>query len=124
MKADAEAHADEDKKKRELVDARNKADHFVYTTKKSLEEHGDKVSEDVKGKIETAITGVEEAIKGEDVEAINTAVDTLAKESQELGKAVYEAEQAKSSAPGNEASDTEAASADEDVIDADYEVKS
>jgi len=129
MKADAEMHAEDDKKQRELVDARNKADHFVYSTKKSLEEHGDKVSDEVKSKIESAITAVEEAIKGEDVEAINKAVETLATDSQELGKAVYEAEaakqQAEGGAPGSEDAAPEAeAEADEDVIDADYEVKS
>lgn len=127
MKADAEAHAEDDKKLRELVDARNKADHFVYTTKKSLEEHGDKIDDEAKGKIETAIAAVEEAIKGEDVEAINKAVETLATDSQELGKAVYEAEAAKQQAEDGEAPEgdaPEAETADEDVIDADYEVKS
>ncbi|WP_432799307.1 molecular chaperone DnaK [Poriferisphaera sp. WC338] len=135
MKADAEAHAADDKKKRELVDTRNQADSIVFQMKKQLEEHGEKVSAEIRGKIESSISNLEDKVKGDDVDAIKAALEQLNKDAQELGKAVYEASGGQ---PGADAASATAGAAgaaaggdaggasggaDEDVIDADFEVK-
>jgi molecular chaperone DnaK len=123
MKRDAEAHAAEDKARRELVDLKNRADATVIQVRKSLEEYGGKVSPEVRGQIETALTGVEAAIKGEDKTAIERALKELEKSSMELGKAMYEAEAGKSKgAPAGGAAPGGSGKGD-DVIDAEYEVK-
>lgn len=127
MKQDAEAHADEDKKARELVDLKNQADQVVFQTRKQLEEHGEKVSPEIRGKIEGSLSNLEEKIKGDDGEAIQAALTALNEDVQELGKAIYEASAAEGAQPAGDAgadSDTsEDASNDDDVIDAEYEVK-
>jgi molecular chaperone DnaK len=126
MKRDADAHASEDKKQRELVDLRNQAENTIYQMRKQVEEHGEKVSPEVRGKIESAISNVESKIKGDDAEAIRRALEQLSKETQELGKAVYEATSgaAAGAGPGAGAGQGgEKGGGDEDVIDAEYEVK-
>ena len=131
MKADAEAHAAEDAKQRELVDTRNQAEQMVFQTRKQLEEHGDKVSPEVRGQIESAANDVEESIKGDNVDAIKAALTALSQAAMELGKVVYEQttqQQAAAAAqPQSETGDEQPAGAtagqDEDVIDAEYEVK-
>lgn len=127
MKADAEAHADEDKKMRELVDTRNQGDQMVYQIRKQLEEHGEKVPSDVRGKIESAISDVEERVKGDDVEAMKASLKTLEEAAMELGKAIYD--QTDGAAEGTPGDDQQTAGSpsgsggNDDVIDADYEVK-
>jgi molecular chaperone DnaK len=131
MKVDAEAHADEDRKRRDLIDARNTADNAVYQTRKQLEEHGDKVSPEIRSNIESAVSNLEEKVKGEDAAAITAALEELNKQAQELGKAVYEAAAAEAGQAGGDAgaaaADPGAAAGDgppnDDVIDAEYEVK-
>ena len=126
MKQDAEAHAGEDSQKRELVEARNQAEQMVYATRKSLEEHGEKVSAEIRSGIESAISNLEDKIKGDDKSAIESALKQLSDSSLELGKAVYEAtaEQTPTGdAPGADAAAEESAPADDDVIDAEFEVK-
>ncbi len=126
MKREAEAHAEEDKQRREVVDLKNRADAMVIQTRKALEEHGGQVSSEVRGNIESAITQVESAIKGEEKAAIETAVANLEKASMELGKVMYEAA-AKKSAAGAQPEEgqpaPEAGANKDDVIDAEYEVK-
>jgi molecular chaperone DnaK len=90
MKKDAESHAEEDKKKREVVDLKNQADQLIYVTEKTVKEHGSKVSGDTRGKIESAVNNLKEAIKGSDADAIRKAIDNLNTASQELGKTLYE----------------------------------
>ena len=68
MKKDAEAHAEEDKKKREVVDLKNQADQLIYSTEKTLKEHGDKVSAGTRSKIENAVNNLKEAVKGDDAD--------------------------------------------------------
>ncbi|AGF73543.1 molecular chaperone DnaK [Corynebacterium halotolerans] len=92
MVKDAEAHAEEDKKRREEQETRNSAESMAYQTRKFMEENADKVSEDIKTKVEDAAKEVDEALKGEDLDAIKAAVEKLSTESQEMGKAIYEAE--------------------------------
>ncbi len=126
MKRDAEAHAADDKKRREVVDLKNRADAFVIQTRKSLEEHGGKVSPETRGQIETALSGLESALKGDDKDAIERAMKELEKASYELGKAVYEAnaKAAGGGAPGATAEPKpEGAAGKDDVIDAEYTVK-
>ena len=132
MKRDADAHEEEDKKQRKLVDARNQAEQVVYQVRKQLEEHGEKVSVEIRGKIESAINDVETKIKGDDAEAIERSLAELNQVTMELGKVIYE-ETAKEQAAKGEAGDaggTQDGDADankakkgEDVIDAEYEVK-
>jgi len=126
MVRDAEAHAEEDKKAHELVDARNHCDAMVHSVKKALAEHGDKIDADEKGKIEAAIKEAEEAIKGSDKAAMEAKTEALATVSQKLGEKIYAqqqaaggAEQGAGAAPGGEAKKD-----DSDVVDAEFtEVK-
>src|SRR5499426_2899898 len=98
MIKDAELHAEEDKKKRELIDARNQGEALVHTTDKSLKEFGDKVGAPEKSAIESAMEGLKEALKGEDVEAIKSKTNELAQAAMKLGEAIYKAQQAEAQA--------------------------
>jgi molecular chaperone DnaK len=123
MKRDAEAHAEEDKKRRELVDLKNRADAVLIQTRKHLEEHGGKVSAEVRGKIEAASSNLEARLKSDDKDAIQAAMNELEKAGMELGKVIYD-EMNKKGAAGAPAG--EAPSADgkkDDVIDAEFKVK-
>ena len=124
MKREAEQNAAGDKARRELIDARNKAESYVYQTRKALEEHGAKVSPEARGKIESAISSVEEKVKGDDKTAIERAVKELETASMELGKAVYES--AKSQSAGGAAPSGPAPGGEgkkDDVVDAEFKVK-
>ena len=121
MKTEAEANASADKERRELVDVKNRAEQMVFQTKQALEEHGEKVGEEVKAKIEAAVAEVEAALSGEDKSAIEESMKKLESESMELGKAAYEAAKTAEAKPDGEA--PEASDGDDDVIDAEYEVK-
>ena len=124
MKKDAEAHAEEDKQKRELIDTKNQADTIIFQTRKQLEEFGDKVGPEVRGKIESALSNLEDKLKGDDLDAIKAALQVLNTEVMELGKAAYEG----MGQPGGDPSQADAGqpadASDDDVIDAEYEVKS
>ena len=131
MTQDAESHAEEDKKKREVIDLKNQADQLIYATEKTLKEHGEKVSADTRGKIENAANNLKEAAKGEDADAIRKAIENLGNVSQELGKTLYE-EAAKKQAASAQTEQTEQAPPPEgetkrkggdDVIDAEFEAK-
>jgi molecular chaperone DnaK len=128
MVADAEANAEEDKKRVDLVQARNTAEAMVHSVKKSLEEHGDKVEADEKAKIEEAVKELEAVMSGEDKDAIETKTDNLMKASQKLGEKVYAQnaqDGAASAAAGSDSSGSSGSKADaEDVVDAEFkEVK-
>ncbi len=119
MEEDAAAHADEDKKLRETVDARNSADGLVHSVKKSLTEHGDKLDADEKAKIEAAIKDVEDVLKDGDKEAIEAKTNTLMEASQKLGEKVYAEQQA---AQNTESAQPQGEKAvDGEVVDADFE---
>jgi molecular chaperone DnaK len=90
MTKEAQAHTEEDKKKREVVDLKNQADQLIYSTEKTLREHGEKVSSGVRGKIESAVNNLKEAVKGDSTIAIKNAIENLGEASQELGKVLYE----------------------------------
>jgi molecular chaperone DnaK len=127
MKKDAEAHAADDEARKAFIEAKNQADTLVYQIKKSLSEHGDKVSEDTRKQIEDALAGVEEAMKGEDKAALDTAVETLNNAAMELGKAAYEAAGKQSGGAEGEAQPeggkASSSGGGDDVIDAEFEVK-
>ena len=89
MIKDAEKHADEDKKRREEQEVRNSAESMAYQTRKFASENEDKVSQDIRDRVEEAAKEVDEALKGSDIEAIKSAVEKLSTESQEMGKAIY-----------------------------------
>jgi molecular chaperone DnaK len=115
MIKDAEANADEDKKFQELVTSKNMADSLIYSTKQTLEELKEEVSEDEKTAIEAAITDLEEAIKSDDKEAIDTKSQALTQTAQPL------AEKAQAKAGAADGSASEATDAGDDVVDADFE---
>ena len=116
MVKDAEAHAEEDKKQKEEVEVRNQTDSLCYSTEQTLNELGDKVSADVKSKAEAAIADAKKALEGSDVEAIKAAGESLQPVAYELAQVVYaDAQQQTDGAAG-------AQPADDDVVDADYEV--
>ena len=94
MVKDAELHAEEDKKKRELIDARNQGEALVHSTDKHLKEFGDKVSPTEKAEIEGALEGLKSALTAEDVEAIKNKTNALAQAAMKLGEAMYKAQQA------------------------------
>jgi molecular chaperone DnaK len=126
MVKDAEAHAEEDRKALELVTARNQCDAMVHSTKKSLAEHGDKISGDEKSRIETALKNAEEALKGNDKDKIEAATQALAEAAHKLAEKMY-AEQ--NSAQGGAAGGTNSSGGgdsgektdDGNVVDAEFE---
>ena len=123
MKQEAESHADEDRERRALIDLRNAAEQVLHTTKKQLEEHGDKVSPDVRGSIESALSNLEDKVKGEDKAAIEASLKQLNEAAIELGKAVYESTAADQAQPSDDSAPENPEANADDVIDADYEVK-
>ena len=119
MVKDAEAHAEEDKKRREEQEVRNSAESMAYQTRKFVEDNKEKVSEETQNKVEDAAKAVDEALKGDDLEAIKDAVEKLSAESQEMGKALYEAEAAQAGEAGAAgAAGAESGSEDPNVVDA------
>ena len=137
MRKDAEGHADEDKKRREVVDLRNRADQLVYATEKTLKEHGEKVTAEARGNIESALNNLKEAVKGDNGDAIKKASENLETAAQELGKILYEEAAKKQAAGGGDAQaapDQQAPpqppeegevrrKGGDDVIDAEFEAK-
>ncbi|MGB7405272.1 MAG: molecular chaperone DnaK [Pacificimonas sp.] len=121
MVKDAEKFADEDKKRREVAEARNQADSLVHQTEKQLEEHGDKVEPSVKDEIQSKLQALKDELgKDEpDAEALTTKSGELAQASMALGQAIYEAEQ-QANAPDPDATAETGAKPDEDVVDAEF----
>jgi len=116
MVKDAEAHAAEDKARREMVEAKNQAESLMHSTEKSLAEHGDKVSASDKTAVESAIEALKTALAGDDAETIKARTTDLMQASMKLGEAMYAAQQNEAGA----AEDAKADGAEEDVIDADF----
>jgi len=125
MVRDAEAHADEDKKRREAVEARNQLDTVIYSTEKSFKEHGDKIDASEKQSIEDAITKAKKAMESNDVSTIKSAQEELTRTSHKLAEAIYAkaSQGAKASGAGPQAGPQEGPSrgGQEDVVDADFE---
>ncbi len=124
MVKDAEANAEDDHKRRELVESRNQTEALIHTVGKSLAEHGEKLSADEKASIEAAVKTAQEAIQTEDKEQIEAASAALMTASQKLGEKAYAEQQAGAAPAGAEASAVKGSSHDEDVVDAEFkEVK-
>ena len=126
---DAEMHAEEDRKKKELVEARNHADSLIYSTEKSMKDLGEKVDAATRGKVEEAVASLRKAMEGDDVERIRSLSEELTQSSHKLAEAIYQqtaqSEQAQQGGAGAEAGGAGGAaggaSAEDDVVDADFE---
>jgi molecular chaperone DnaK len=124
---DAELHSEEDRKKKDLIDARNHADSLIYATEKSLKELGDKVEAATRSNVEAAVADLKQVTDSEDVDAIKAKSEALTQASHKLAEAMYQqTAQAEQGAPGAEAGAQDAAAganpnADDDVVDADFE---
>jgi molecular chaperone DnaK len=118
MVKDAEANAEADKERRELVETRNQAESLLHSTRKSLEEHGDKVDPSTVEAIELAMQPLEEALKGEDAGKIKSGIQNLTEAAMKLGEAIYKASQAEAEAAGAEDGPRPV---DDDIVDADFE---
>ena len=123
---DAEAHSEEDKKRREIVEIRNQADSLIYGTEKNLTDHGDKIAEEEKANIQGAVDGMKKAMEGDDVEAMKTAMQTLTTASHKLAEEMYKKTAADATAgSGDDANsgtgDGAAQGNDEKVVDAEFE---
>ncbi len=127
MKREAEAHADEDKKRREVVDLKNRGDALVYETEKSMREHGEKVTPEIRGEIESALNNLKDALKSEDGDRVKKSIETVQQATMKMGQSVYGntagGQGAAPEAASNRATGDANAKKDEDVIDAEYEVK-
>jgi molecular chaperone DnaK len=130
MVKDAEVHVEEDKKKKTLIEARNRADQMVYTTEKTLKEYGDKISEDEKKRIEDAIQKVKDKMQGDIADEINKAIEEMMTASHKIAEEVYKKTTAQAQAggagpqppPGEEKAEKKEEKAKEGAVDADYEV--
>src|SRR5207253_3060001 len=100
MIKNAESHAGEAAKLKELAEAKNQAETLIYSTEKAVKEHGDKVGSEVRDQIEAAIKDLREAAEGDDADAIRTKAEALAETAQELGKAMYEQAQSENGENG------------------------
>jgi len=120
MVQEAESHAADDKKRRELVEAKNQGDALIHSTEKAMGEHGDKVGPEEKTAIEAALAALKTALAGEDAEDIKEKTNTLAQASMKLGEAMYKAQQSEGAA-ADAAADGAGPKADDNVVDADFE---
>ncbi len=120
MVKEAEAHADEDKKRRELVEMKNQGEALVHSTEKMLKDYGDKVPAADKGVVETALADLKTALQGEDKDLIKQKVDAMAQASMKLGEALYQASQGAAAAGGG-GGPSEGGDGKENVVDVDFE---
>ena len=120
MVKDAESHAEEDKKRRELVEAKNQGEALVHSTEKTVADLGDKVSDADKSTIEAAVAELKTALEGDDLDEIQAKTEALAQASMKLGEAMYQSPDG-DAGPGDADGSTESASSDDDVVDADFE---
>jgi molecular chaperone DnaK len=119
MVRDAEAFAEEDKKRREAAEAKNNAESLVHSTEKQLQEHGDKIDAGLKAEIEAAMAETKTAIEGGDPEVMKEKANALAQSAMKMGQAIYEQEQAAGGA-GSGAAPADEAAADDNVVDAEF----
>ena len=120
---DAELHAEDDKKKKDLVEARNSADALVYSTERSIQDLGDKVDDETKSKVEDAVAALKKAMEGEDADEIKRLSEELTQSSHKLAEAMYQqaSQEGQDQAAGGEAADQGGGAPDDDVVDADFE---
>ena len=126
MQREAEQHADEDREHRELAETRNRADQLAYTTEQTLKEHGSRLNEEDRSRIEQGIKDLQDALSGDDKALIQQKMESLQRDSYKLGEIIYEQAKAQQQAPGEQAQEQaqpEEPTEGEDVVDADFEVK-
>mgnify|MGYP003328330101 FL=1 len=121
MEEDAEKHAEEDKKLKELVDTKNMAEAMIHSVEKSMKDHGDALSKEEKDKIDSSIKDLQEALKTDNKDEIEAKNKALAEASQKLGEKVYAEQQAKQQAQGAPQGENEEKTVDADVVDAEFE---
>jgi molecular chaperone DnaK len=121
MEEDAEKHAEEDKKLKELVDAKNMAEAMIHSVEKSMKDHGDALSKEEKDKIDSSIKDLQEALKTDNKDEIEAKNKVLAEASQKLGEKVYAEQQAKQQAQGAPKDENEEKTVDAEVVDAEFE---
>lgn len=121
MVQDAEAHADDDKKRREQVEARNQGEAMVHATEKTLEEVDDKVDDEVKAPVQAAVDDLKEALEGEDADEISAKIQTLTEVSMKLGEALYKAGEGQEGEDAAADAARDAGDGQEDIVDADFE---
>jgi molecular chaperone DnaK len=122
MRREAEVHADEDKKRKELIEAKNNADNAVYTAEKALRDFGDKVPADTRSKVEAEVANVKKAMEGSDVESMKRATDQLFQVVQQIGGSMYQQGDPQAGAPAPEAGPEQGQrpGGDEDVVDGEF----
>jgi molecular chaperone DnaK len=126
MRKDAEAHSEEDRRRKELIEARNHADNLIYTAEKALRDLGDKVPADVRTKVDEQITKTREVMNSDDVDSIRRANDELGEVIQGIGASAYQQGSPEAGAPGGEPSgpdssgDNQSSGGDEDVVDGEF----
>jgi molecular chaperone DnaK len=122
MVKEAESHAEEDKKRRELIETKNQAEALIHSTDRMLKEFGDKVQASDKAAVESAVEELKTAVQGEDTALIKQKIDAVAQTSMKLGEAMYQASQGAGAAPGADAgAGTAAPGGDGNVVDVDFE---
>jgi molecular chaperone DnaK len=124
MVKDAEAHAEEDKRRRELVEAKNSADALIHTTERTLNEAGDKVAQSDRDAVQQAIQALKDTLSSEDAAQIKAKTEALAQASMKVGEALYKAQQEQQAAAGEggpSSGGTAAGGGNEKVVDADFE---
>lgn len=121
MVKEAEANAEEDKKRKALIEAKNHADSMIYSTEKSLKEYGDKLSSDEKQKIEAAIEDLKQSTNSEDVEAIKAKTETLMQSAMKIGEMMYQDQQQAAGAAAGGTDSTSGNPEDAKVVDAEFE---
>ena len=121
MVKDAEQNAEADKGRRELVEAKNQAESLIHSTRKSLEEHGDKVDESTVEAIELAIGALEESLKSEDAGKIQSGIQNVMDASMKLGEAIYKSQQSEPESADDEAEEGPRSAEQDDIVDADFE---
>jgi molecular chaperone DnaK len=120
MVKDAESHAEEDKKRKAAVEAKNHAEALVHSTEKALSEHGSKIGDADRTAIENAIADLKEALKGDDSSAIQAKTNALAQTSMKLGEAMYKQQQEAQNAAGAGGDGAAPGEKKEDVVDAEF----
>ena len=121
MVKDAEANAEADKERKELVETKNQGESLLHSTKKSLEEHSDKVDPSTVEAIELAMGPLEEALETEDAGKIKSAIQNLTEAAMKLGEAIYKSEQEKAGEAPSDEDEDEPRGVDDDIVDADFE---
>jgi len=118
MMAEAEKFAEEDARRRDEAETRNRADTLAYQTEKFVAENAEKIPEDIKAEVESAIADLKKALEGTDIDAIKEATEKAAQVSQKMGTAIYAQSQAASAAAGEQTADATADQQDDEVVEA------